>query len=132
MASTYLTGVKFFVCSSIGSTICACATINRPSLTCVKLGTTFNTQHTTFGKIPRTKKIDVRLNSIAPEMCISAQDQPGHRKTGLEFHFRYAENGRQTCAAGAPCIPIGKNCVAFFINSLAQFSYVSRQMYISG
>jgi len=70
--------------------------------------------------------MDVRLNSIAPEMCISAQDKPGHRKIGLEFHFRYAENGRQTSATEAPCNPTGKNCVAFFTNSLAQFSYVSR------
>ena len=73
--------------------------------TCVQLGTTFNIQRTTFGKY---HAIDVRLNSIAPEMCISAQDKPGHRKTGLEFHFRYAENGRQTCAMEEPCNSMGK------------------------
>ena len=81
----------------------------------------YDIQHSTYNirKNATHKKIDVRLNSIAPEMCISAQDKPGHRKAGLEFHFRYAENGRQTGATEAACRQMGRNCVAFFINNLA-------------
>ena len=49
IASPYHTAVKFFfVCSSIGSSICACAPLNRPSLTAAKLSPTI---HVVFAKL---------------------------------------------------------------------------------
>ena len=67
--------------------------------------------------------------TIWPQQAvISAQDKPGHRKTGLEFHFRYAEKGCQTSATEAPCNPGEKMCVhlSWNVGKLGQTIYAKR------